>query len=933
MVMEKNYKDTLNLPQTDFPMKGNLSEREPRQLERWENEKIYHKMVENRSESKRYILHDGPPYANGSLHLGTILNKILKDIVVKYKNMSGFRCEYVPGWDCHGLPIELGVEKKLGPKKRTMQPVEIRGECRQHAMHFVDIQREEFKRLGVLGRWEKPYITMSNDYEASIAAEFGKFVESGSLYKGKRPIYWCASCKTALAEAEVEYGDHKSPSIYVKFKLLDDDVLRKEWNLGKENIYLVIWTTTPWTIPANLAIALNPDLHYVAVGVDGEVWVLAEGLLDSVMKATGRSYSTIVGKPQAKELEHKRCKHPLIDRNSLIILGEHVNLEAGTGAVHTAPGHGQEDFDIGQKYGLDILAPIDDAGRFTAECRIPWLEGQFVEDANKPIIEKLKELGALIATHEIVHSYPHCWRCKKPIIFRVTDQWFISMEKNSLRKEALSAIERVQWIPPWGKQRISGMIAARPDWCISRQRLWGVPVIALVCEACGTSHTTKALVDRAVVLFKEEGADAWFSHPASDFKPDDFKCPSCGEARKFGKEPDILDVWFDSGVSYAAVMENQEGIKEQIDLYLEGSDQHRGWFHTALLTSIETRHRAPYKRVLTHGFVVDGQGRKYSKSAQNYVPPDKLIKEHGAEILRLWVAAEDYRDDIRFSDEILKRCIEAYRKLRNTARYILGNLGDFDPNRDMLSSRNMEEIDRFALALLKRLKCRVLDSYENFEFHQIFHALNRFCTVEMSSFYLDILKDRLYTEKKDGKLRRSAQSALWRIIHAMTRLMTPVFSFTADEIWSSMPHLEADEQFVFLADMPKIGEIDESLIARWERLMKLRETALAALEKARAEKFIGNSLAARLLIECDDETRKFLESFGAGLNDLFIVSGVDFAPAAGSYVVAHEEIAGLKISVEKALGEKCERCWKYSITVGENAVHPTICSRCAGVLS
>lgn len=930
--MEKNYKETLNLPRTDFPMKGNLAQREPVQLERWEKEGMYEKMLEARSGDKRYILHDGPPYANGHLHLGTILNKILKDIVVKFKNMSGERCEYVPGWDCHGLPIELGVEKMLGPKKRTMAAVDIRKHCREHALKFVGIQRDEFKRLGVLGRWEKPYITMSNDYEASIAREFGKFVEGGSLYKGKRPIYWCACCKTALAEAEVEYGDHKSPSVYVKFKLLDDDAFRKAWGLKDESINLVIWTTTPWTIPANLAIALNPDLPYVAVKVESEVWIMAEGLVDTVMESTGHTYSTVVGKPKSQELEHKHCKHPLIDRNSLVILGEHVNLEAGTGAVHTAPGHGQEDFDIGQKYGLDVLAPIDDAGRFTSECAIPWLEGQFVEDANKPIVEKLKEIGALIDTHEISHSYPHCWRCKRPIIFRTTDQWFISMEKNGLRQKALSAIEGVQWIPPWGKQRISGMIAARPDWCVSRQRLWGVPIIALVCEACGTSHTTKGLVDNTVALFEKEGADAWFTHEAGDFKPGGFKCPSCGETEKFGKEPDILDVWFDSGVSYAAVMENQLGVKDQIDLYLEGSDQHRGWFHTALLTSIETRDRAPYKRVLTHGFVVDGKGKKYSKSAKNYVPPEKLINQHGAEILRLWVAAEDYRDDIRFSDEILKRCVEAYRKLRNTARYILGNIDDFDPAKDMVDESKMEEIDRFALTMLERLKGRVVNAYETFEFHQIFHSLNRFCTVEMSSFYLDILKDRLYTEKSDGHLRRSAQSALWKIIDAMTRLMAPVFSFTSDEIWEQLKHLDDDREFVFLADMPRAGDVDEDLIARWERLMNIRETALAALELARAEKFIGNSLAAKLIIECDEDTKTFLNSFGDFTNDLFIVSGIAFGEAGGSYKVCSEDVEGLKVSVEKADGDKCERCWKYSTSVGSNDEHPTICERCAGVV-
>jgi len=929
---QKNYKETLNLPKTEFPMKGNLAQREPEQLARWKDERIYERMIEKGAKKPAYIFHDGPPYANGHLHLGTVLNKILKDIVVKYKNMTGFSCEFVPGWDCHGLPIELAVEKFLGPKKHTMEPVAVRDECRKHARKFIDIQREEFKRLGCFGRWEKPYITMSNDYEASIAREFGKIVRSGALYKGKRPIYWCASCKTALAEAEVEYDDHTSPSIYVKFKLTDDAEFRKAWKLGDEEISLVIWTTTPWTIPANLAIALNPELPYVAAKVDDEVWIMAEGLLDSVMESVGRSYSTIVGKPKAVELEHEHCRHPLIDRESLIVLGEHVTLEAGTGVVHTAPGHGQDDFDIGQKYGLDILAPIDDAGRFTPESGLPWLNDVFVEDANSLIVDKLRELGALVHTHEISHSYPHCWRCKRPILFRVTDQWFISMKKNSLREKALEEINKVQWIPPWGKQRIGGMISARPDWCVSRQRLWGVPIIALVCGVCGTSHTTPELVDNVVGLFEKEGADAWFSHPVEDFIPKGFNCPSCGEKKKFGKEPDILDVWFDSGISYAAVIENQEGMKDQIDLYLEGSDQHRGWFHTALLTSVSTRGRAPYKRVLTHGFVVDGQGRKYSKSAKNYVPPEKLINQHGAEILRLWVAAEDYRDDIRFSNEILTRCIEAYRKLRNTARYILGNLNDFDPNHDMVTDDKLEEIDRFALSELDRITEKILKAYDEFEFHVIFHALNRFCTVEMSSFYLDILKDRLYVEKKDGHLRRSAQTVLWKIIDSMARLMAPVFSFTADEIWNIMPHMKGEADSVFLADMPKAGNVDDKLVSRWEHLMDIRQTVMKALETARADKFIGNSLAAKVIVECPDKLKNFLESFGGALPDLFIVSGFEFGKAGGKHSVASEDAEGFRVDVAAADGGKCERCWKYSTSVGSISEHPTACERCVGAL-
>jgi isoleucyl-tRNA synthetase len=929
---KKNYKETLNLPKTEFPMKANLAAREPDQLKRWDEEKLYHRMVEARADAPRYLLHDGPPYANGHLHLGTILNKILKDIVVKYKSMSGMRCEFIPGWDCHGLPIELEAMRKLGAAKRDMTPLDVRKACREHAGHFVDAQREEFKRLGCLGRWEKPYITMSHDYEASIAREFGRIVREGSLYKGKKPIYWCGSCRTALAEAEVEYADHTSPSIYVKFRLKDDADLRKQWKLGDMPISLVIWTTTPWTIPANLGIALNPELPYVAVKVDGEVWILAEGLLDSVMESIGRSYSTVVGKPTPQELEHRKCQHPMLERDSMIVLGEHVTLEAGTGAVHTAPGHGQEDFDVGQRYGLGVLAPIDDAGRFTDEAGLDWLTGKFVEDANKPIVEKLDEVGALVHSHAVSHSYPHCWRCKKPILFRVTDQWFISMEKGDLRKRALSAIEKVQWIPPWGQNRISGMISARPDWCISRQRTWGVPVVALVCGACDTSHTTPELVDRAVEIFEKEGSDAWYARPTVDFMPAGFTCPSCGEKKNFGKEPDILDVWFDSGVSYAAVLEAEEGIKDQADLYLEGSDQHRGWFHTSLLTSIATRGRAPYKRVLTHGFVVDGDGRKYSKSAKNYVPPEKLIQQHGAEILRMWVASEDYRDDIRFSDEILTRIVEGYRKVRNTARYMLGNLSDFEPAKDMVHLSELPEIDQWALSELSRVGQRVLDAYEKFEFHAILQHLTRFCTVELSAFYLDILKDRLYAEKRDGHLRRSAQSVLWLVLDAMVKLMAPILSFTADEIWRIMPHDASAKDEVFLASLPAFAVPDEALLAKWMRFLPVRATVTKALETARADRFIGNSLAARVIIECDADLRAFLEGFGDGLADLFIVSGVEFGKASGAYVFASEEVEGLRASVHKADGEKCERCWKYATSVGSNASAPDICARCAGVL-
>lgn len=928
-----DYKTTLNLPQTNFPMKADLARREPDQLKAWDAAHLYEKMVEANKGRPAYILHDGPPYANGHLHLGTILNKILKDIVVKYKNMSGFRCEFVPGWDCHGLPIEIEVDKKLGGKKRGLSPIEIRQACREHASHFVNIQREEFKRLGCLGRWEKPYQTMSFDYEATIAREFGKFVAAGGVYKEKKPILWCASCRTALAEAEVEYGDHVAPSIYVKFRLEDDKEFREGWGIKDEPIFVVIWTTTPWTIPANLAIALHPDLPYVAVKVEGEVWIMAEGLMDAVMTAVGKQYYTVVGKPKSVDLEHKNCRHPLIDRKSLIILGEHVTLESGTGAVHTAPGHGQEDYQVGLRYGLDALAPVDDAGKFTKEAGLDWLTGIFVEDANERVVAKLNAAGALLKSDNITHSYPHCWRCKKPIIFRSTEQWFISMEKNELRKKSLSAIENVIWIPPWGKNRIGGMIECRPDWCISRQRLWGVPIVALVCASCSTSHTTKELVEKAVKIFEREGSDAWFSKPAEEFLPAGFKCQSCGEEKRFGKEKDILDVWFDSGVSYAAVLEREEGIKEQADLYLEGSDQHRGWFHTSLLTSIGTRGRAPYKRVLTHGFVVDGEGKKYSKSAKNYVPPEQLINKHGAEILRLWVAFEDYRDDIRFSEVILTRLIEAYRKIRNTCRYIVANLYDFDPERDLVADDKLREIDRYAMHALQQFIKRALRGYEEFEFHVIAQSLNRFCTAQLSAFIFDIMKDRLYCEKKDGLPRRSAQTVLWRIGDAMVKMMAPILSFTADELWQFLPQWKGES--VFLARLPEVegNYVDDKLGERWERLMHVRESVTKALEIARAAKAIGNSLEAKVVIEAPDELRQFLLSFGDSLPDLFIVSAAEFGTASSDHIFISDEIQGLKVAVFCADGKKCQRCWKISTSVGTNTNHPQACERCAAVVS
>jgi isoleucyl-tRNA synthetase len=838
--------------------------------------------------------------------------------------MSGFNAPYVPGWDCHGLPIELQVEKSLGSKKHEVTKLEMRKQCREYAARFVHIQREEFERLGVLGAWDKPYLTMSNDYEGTTARELARFAGNGGLYKGKKPVHWCSSCATALAEAEVEYADHKSPSIFVKFRLLDDVSSDIPALAGKE-VSLVIWTTTPWTIPANLAVALHPELDYVALEVNGEALVVADGLKDEFLKATGLE-GVVIATFTAGLLYKKRCRHPFYNRDSVILLGEHVTLEAGTGCVHTAPGHGHEDYDLGLKEGLDIYNPVDDRGRFLPATE--FFGGQFVFDANQSVIEKLREVGALVTVSEISHSYPHCWRCKRPIIFRATEQWFIAMDRNDLRKNALTAIEKVVWIPKWGKERIYGMIENRPDWCISRQRSWGVPITAFYCAACGEVLADGTIMSHVADLFMEGGADLWYEKEAAELMPPGTTCPACGKM-EFKKEMDILDVWFDSGVSHAAVLENRPELESPADMYLEGSDQHRGWFHSSLLASVGTRGVAPYKNVLTHGFVVDGNGRKMSKSVGNVVSPDEIIKKYGAEILRLWVAAQDYRDDIRISQEILTRLSEAYRRIRNTCRYILGNISDFDPARQMVPYADMPEIDRWALHQLELLKENVAKAYDRHEFHVLYHAANGFCTVEMSAFYLDILKDRLYTSRTDSLERRSAQTAIYLILDTLVRLLAPILSFTADEIWGYMP--KRDEASVHLSQFPPLAPAyrDEALVERWDKIIRLRGEVSKALELARVKKIIGHSLDALVIIDVPGELKGFLKGYAGELDSVFIVSKVDLATA-----VRPDEgyesnvIEGVRIKVEAAPGEKCERCWRYDEETGGDAGHPTICPRC-----
>lgn len=936
--MPIDYKDTLNLPQTDFPMKANLSQREPEMLKFWAEKAVYQRLQEKNRDNKSYILHDGPPYANGNIHIGHALNKILKDIIVKYKSMQGFYSPYVPGWDCHGLPIELQVDKNLGSKKASVGVLEKRQLCREYADKFVNIQRDEFKRLGVFGDWDTPYLTMSYDYEASIVREFFRFVREGSVYKGKKPVYWCPTDVTALAEAEVEYAEKESPSIFVRFRVMDEDLPKYLPQLAGKKTFIVIWTTTPWTLPANLALAMHPDLTYAAVEDSGEVHIVAEENLANLEEKNIVKGSVLL-KVQGAALEGMRAKHPFIDRESKVILGDFVTVGEGSGIVHIAPGHGEDDYNAGLKYGLDIYAPVDDKGRFTK--LVPEFEGQFVFKANETIIETLRNRNALLGVDRIRHSYPHCWRCKNPVIFRATAQWFISMEKNDLRKKSLAEIEKVAWIPAWGKERIYGMVSNRPDWCVSRQRSWGVPITIITCGDCGAFAEGSELFEKISSLVEQHGADIWFKMEPKELLKEGYTCPQCGSA-SFKKEMDILDVWFDSGVSHAAVLERDSRLSWPAAMYLEGSDQHRGWFQSSLLAAVGTRNRAPYDTVLTHGFTVDGQGKKMSKSLGNVIAPQEIIKANGAEIVRLWVSAEDYREDIRLSKEIINRLTEAYRKIRNTGRFLLGTLNDFD-GKDY--GDDLLEIDRWAMSRLQGLVERVTAAYERFDFHEVFHSIYNFCVVDMSSFYLDILKDRLYTFKADSKERRAAQWVMLRILTDMTRLMAPVLSFTAEEIWSYIPNgqgakgkgREADAASVFLSEFPSVDKsfLDEELEKRWERLIKIRDEANKALEIKRKEKFIGNALEARLVFSAAPGEMELLQAYRDFLPTLFIVSAVELLPPGAGITDAYEsaDMKGLLIKVEKASGAKCERCWNWSTSVGRFEDHPQICERCRNAIS
>ncbi|MDA8226894.1 MAG: isoleucine--tRNA ligase [Desulfitobacterium hafniense] len=919
-----DYRETLNLPETDFPMRGNLPQKEPEILKKWEDNNLYEQVQQARSGRPQFILHDGPPYANGDIHLGHALNKVLKDIIVKYKTMVGYDAPYVPGWDTHGLPIEQQVIKKLGVNRHAVSTLEFRSKCKEYAEKYVEIQRDQFKRLGVRGDWEKPYLTLHKEYEAAQIGVFGEMAKKGYIYKGMKPVYWCPSCETALAEAEIEYADKTSAAIFVKFPVKDG-----RGSIPQDQTYVVIWTTTPWTLPANLAISVHPDYEYAIVKVKEEYWIVAEGLLEQ-LRSTWNLELAVEKKVLGKDLEGVVCQNPLMERDSVVICGEHVTLEQGTGCVHTAPGHGEDDFIVGKQYGLPVLCPVDHQGKFTTDGG--KYEGLKTDKANPVIIEDLQKSEALVHDEKIKHSYPHCWRCKNPIIFRATEQWFASID--GFREETLNEIEKVTWIPGWGKDRIYNMVADRGDWCISRQRTWGVPIPIFYCESCGKEFINDATISKVQEIFKKEGSDAWFARSAEELLPDGITC-SCG-GNKFRKETDIMDVWFDSGTSYSGVLRQREGLSYPADLYLEGSDQHRGWFNSSLSTSVAAFGQAPYKAVLTHGFLVDEQGRKMSKSLGNGVDPLQVVKEMGADILRLWVSSADYKSDVAASPRIMKQMSEAYRKIRNTLRFLLSNLNDFDPNTDRVAYSELAELDRWALLKLSQVIDRVLQGYERYEFHWVYHTVHNFCSVELSAIYLDIVKDRLYVEGKKSLTRRAAQTVLYDVLNALVRLVAPVLTFTADEIWPYVPGVSPDSN-IQIEEMPQVKHEwrDEKLAEKWDKVLALRTDVTKALENARQEKLINHPLTAQVHLYPTNEQYEFLKQI-PNLAEVFITSAVavhEPTEPKPEGVVLGETNEGLGVFVQPAEGAKCERCWMYHPAVGANDTHRDLCPRCLSVIA
>jgi isoleucyl-tRNA synthetase len=924
-----DYSKTLNLPATDFPMRANLPKREPEILRFWDEINVYQLVQAKNAGRPKFILHDGPPYANGHIHLGHVLNKVLKDMVVKFKSMDGYDAPFVPGWDTHGLPIEQQAIKQLGIRRHELDPVEFRRRCRDYALQFVDIQREEFKRLGVRGDWDNPYLTLQPHFETRQIEIFGEMAKRGYIYKGLKSVYWCSTCETALAEAEVEYAEKKSPSIYVAFPVADGRGL-----LPESGTAIVIWTTTPWTIPSNVAICLHPEFIYALLSSGGRHYLVARELADSFREVLGDPQAAVEREYRGEELEGVVCRHPFVDRNSVVVLDEYVTLEQGTGCVHIAPGHGEEDFALGQRYGLPVISPINSKGYFTAEAG--KLEGHFYLDANAVVIRELANRGALVGHSSVRHQYPHCWRCKHPVFFRATEQWFASID--GFRDRLLEAIGQVQWIPDWGRERIYGMVAGRGDWCISRQRLWGVPIPIFYCAACAREVITEKTIAYLKELFRTHGSDIWYAWEVEELLPPDLKCPHCGGNGGFTKELDTMDVWFDSGSSHWGVLTQPDywpELRWPADLYLEGSDQHRGWFNSSLTTSVAVAGKPPYRAVLTHGFVVDEHGRKMSKSLGNVVDPAEVLKELGADILRLWVCSADYRGDLAVSPAILKQLSEAYRKIRNTFRFLLGNLSDFDPERDAVTYTELTELDRYALAKLTRVTDRVLKAYREYEYHLVYHTVYNYCVTDLSAFYLNVIKDRLYCELSGALTRRAAQTVMYAVLDTLVRLLVPVLAFTTEEVWRHFPANGKKPPSVQLLEMPEPNPeyLNDELERRWERLLTVRQDVLRVLEGARQEKLIRDSLEAEVVLYADGELLEFLRENEFQLRPIFLTSSVRIVPAVEG--VPDDAVAGslldLRVAVRRAPGTKCVRCWTYAET-GVDEEHPDLCPRCARVI-